>query len=389
MNPNATQAFTLTLDQSPAVTSAASTAFTVGTAGSFTATATGFPAPTLSESGMLPKGVSFNPSTGVLSGTSAAGTGGIYPVTITASNGISPNATQNFTLAVKDFSFGAITPVGIGVGGSASPSITVNSLGGFSSSVALSLSAPPAGVSASLSPTSVTPSGNSTLNLSLGPSVVASTFNLTVTGVSGSLNHTATATVTVTANTSTIANLIQQLLAAGCIDNSGIGNALTSKLSAAQSYINAGDSLDAINALTALKNQLNAQNGKHIVASCTIGGVSFSPATVLLTDTQSLIDSLRVGMLADPIIGYAVNSSGAGIPGATVTMTTSGGSVVTTATTDITGFYYFATTGGVLANSASYTIQITGFPAGYTSATPPASTFNWGGSGFTLNFTLY
>ena len=34
--------------------------------------ATGFPAPTLSESGTLPSGVTFNPATGVLSGTPAA-----------------------------------------------------------------------------------------------------------------------------------------------------------------------------------------------------------------------------------------------------------------------------------------------------------------------------
>ena len=37
----------------------------------------------------------------MLSGTPAAGTGGSYPITITASNGMSPNATQSFTLTVN------------------------------------------------------------------------------------------------------------------------------------------------------------------------------------------------------------------------------------------------------------------------------------------------
>jgi len=182
--------------------------------------------------------------------------------------------------------------------------------------------------------------------------------------------------------------VIQQLLNTGCIDNSGIGNALTSKLSTAQSYINAGDPLDAINTLTALKNQLSAQSGKHIAASCSIGRVTFNPATTLLQDVQSLIDSLRVGTLPDPITGYVVNSNGVGIPGTSVTMLSSGGTVVATATTDITGFYYFATTGGVLAVNANYTIEVSGFPGGFTSSTPAASTFTWGGSGLTFNFAL-
>ena len=87
--------------QAPAITSAQSTTFTVGTAGTFTVTATGSPTPTLSETGSLPAGVTFNTSTGVLSGTPASGTAGSYPITFTASNGVSPNATQSFTLTVN------------------------------------------------------------------------------------------------------------------------------------------------------------------------------------------------------------------------------------------------------------------------------------------------
>lgn len=100
LSPDASQSFTLTIDQAPSVTNATSTTFTVGAAGSFAATATGFPAPTFSESGTLPSGVSFNTSTGVLSGTPAAASGGSYPVVITATNGTNPNGTQNFTLTV-------------------------------------------------------------------------------------------------------------------------------------------------------------------------------------------------------------------------------------------------------------------------------------------------
>ena len=39
-------------------------------------------------------------ATGVLSGTPAAATGGTYPITFTAQNGVGTNATQSFTLTV-------------------------------------------------------------------------------------------------------------------------------------------------------------------------------------------------------------------------------------------------------------------------------------------------
>jgi hypothetical protein len=100
VSPNATQSFTLTVDSAPAITSGSSTTFTVGTPGTFTVTATGLPAPTFSESGALPSGVTLNSATGALSGTPGANSGGSYPITITAQNGITPNATQSFTLTV-------------------------------------------------------------------------------------------------------------------------------------------------------------------------------------------------------------------------------------------------------------------------------------------------
>ena len=39
--------------------------------------------------------------TATLAGTPAAGTGGTYPLTITATNGVLPDATQSFTLTVN------------------------------------------------------------------------------------------------------------------------------------------------------------------------------------------------------------------------------------------------------------------------------------------------
>ncbi|MGE5097610.1 MAG: putative Ig domain-containing protein, partial [Betaproteobacteria bacterium] len=97
----ASQNFTLVVNQAAAITSANATTFVIGAAGSFTVVASGFPTPTLTLTGALPSGVTFNTATGVLSGVPAAGTGGSYPLTFTALNGVVPNATQAFTLTVN------------------------------------------------------------------------------------------------------------------------------------------------------------------------------------------------------------------------------------------------------------------------------------------------
>ncbi|MEP7290092.1 MAG: SBBP repeat-containing protein [Chloroflexota bacterium] len=83
----------------PLITSTDHATFTVGSVGTFTVTATGNPAPTFSATG-LPAWATLNPTTGVLSGTPLNSVGSPFAVTITATNGVLPNATQNFTLTV-------------------------------------------------------------------------------------------------------------------------------------------------------------------------------------------------------------------------------------------------------------------------------------------------
>ena len=84
-----------------AITSLDSATFTVGTAGTFSL-ATGYPTPTFTlTSGFLPNGVTLSPQ-GMLSGTPAAGTVGLYPIIITASssNGAYASGTQVLNLMV-------------------------------------------------------------------------------------------------------------------------------------------------------------------------------------------------------------------------------------------------------------------------------------------------
>ena len=100
---NATQNFTLTVNEAPTITSGASATFAVAVSSSFTVTTDGFPTASISASGALPSGVIFvdqGDGTAVFVGTPAVGSEGTYSIVITASNGVSPNAVQNFTLTV-------------------------------------------------------------------------------------------------------------------------------------------------------------------------------------------------------------------------------------------------------------------------------------------------
>jgi uncharacterized repeat protein (TIGR01451 family) len=107
ISPAGSQNFVLTVNQAPAITSANAVAFTEGVADSFTVTTTGFPtgaSMAISSSGSLPGGVTFTDNgdgTATLAGTPAFGSANAYPLTLTANNGVSPQATQNFTLTVK------------------------------------------------------------------------------------------------------------------------------------------------------------------------------------------------------------------------------------------------------------------------------------------------
>jgi hypothetical protein len=85
----------------PAISGPSSATFAVGSPGSVGISATGFPVPTLTESGVLPAGITFvdnKNGTGTLSGTATAS--GIFPISFRAQNGVGSPATLAFTLTV-------------------------------------------------------------------------------------------------------------------------------------------------------------------------------------------------------------------------------------------------------------------------------------------------
>ena len=92
-------AYALTVGVAPMFTSGTSTTFTEGAYGTFSFAATGSPPPTFSETGTLPAGTSLSPD-GVLSGTPSSGGAGAYSISVTATNGVAPDAHQSFTFDV-------------------------------------------------------------------------------------------------------------------------------------------------------------------------------------------------------------------------------------------------------------------------------------------------
>ena len=201
VDPDATQDFQLVVLEPPIITSEDTDTFTVGQSGSFDVGATGYGtgadpnAISLSESGALPDGVTFTDEgdgVATLSGTPAARMAGTYDLTITASNGVRPDATQAFTLQVVDLP-GAPEVVEATAGvDSAAVSWGPPASDGDSPTLSYTVTASPGGQSATAggSATSATVSG-----LSAG---TAYTFDVSATNAVGPGKAAASNTVVVT-----------------------------------------------------------------------------------------------------------------------------------------------------------------------------------------------
>lgn len=123
---------------------------------------------------------------------------GSYNLSLIA-NGIPSNSIVVNVVPGPDFSLstnpGSVTVV---QGASGSSTITVNPLNGFNSSVSLSVTGLPTGVTAAFNPNSTTTT--STLTLTASGTAATGTSTLTITGVAGSITHTTTLGLTVSSS---------------------------------------------------------------------------------------------------------------------------------------------------------------------------------------------
>jgi len=157
---------------------------------------------TITISDSVPSGLSC----GSLSQSSVTGSGtstlscsstsqSVYTVTISATSGaITHTSTASFTFgAPPDFTLSASSPSSVNVGSSATSTITVSLINGFTNTLTLTTSVPSGLSCNSLSKTSFASSGTATVSCS---STIPATYSLTITGTSGALVHAATASFT-------------------------------------------------------------------------------------------------------------------------------------------------------------------------------------------------
>jgi kumamolisin len=170
----------------------------------------------LSASG-LPRGVtaSFSPASITAAGTSTLTLAvssttkpGEYPITVTGTSGALTKTTivsLNVIIAPSaNFALSAYpTAVLVVQGSSGTSTITSAVTGGFDSSISLSASGQPAGVTATFSPASITGPGTSTLTLAVASTTAIGTYSITVSGVSGTTTEITTLSLTVTLSGST------------------------------------------------------------------------------------------------------------------------------------------------------------------------------------------
>jgi Big-like domain-containing protein len=125
--------------------------------------------------------------------------------------GVAPNGIELHPVLDIIFNPGTQTPdfivstspstLSLAQGSSGTSKISTTVAGGFNSSISLSVSGLPSGVTASLSPTSIAAPGNGSSTLTFNASSTAATgaFNVTVTASGGGITHTATVALSVTA----------------------------------------------------------------------------------------------------------------------------------------------------------------------------------------------
>jgi len=126
---------------------------------------------------------------------------GVYPLTITASDGtLSHTASVSLevdAVPAADFTISAPASITVKRNSTGSEVVTISAVNGFTGVVSLSASNLPSLVTASFAPTSVTNSGTSTLTFTVDHRAAQGVYHVTGTGTSGLLVHSTSVTLTV------------------------------------------------------------------------------------------------------------------------------------------------------------------------------------------------
>lgn len=249
-------------------------------------------------------------------------------------------------------------------GSSTTFTISINSYNGFTGAVALSLGGLPNGVTANFSPTSVNVSGTSALTISTLQSTPLGTYVLTITGTSGSLNPSVSASLAV--GTSGSPNITSLSPTSG-----PVGTSVT--ISGANFGSTQGTSTVTFNGTTATPTSWSASS---IVApvptgattgsvAVTVGGVATNSVSFAVTTSAPSIATLNPTSGA---IGTSVTITGTNFGSTQGTSTVKFNGTIATPTswsttsivapvpTGATTGSVIVTVGGAASNGVSFTV---------------------------------
>jgi cellulose 1,4-beta-cellobiosidase len=297
-------------------------------------------------------------------------------------------------------------------GTSVGSSVTVSAFNGFNSTVNLTYSGLPSGVTASFNPASVTGSGGSTLTFTASTTATVSAATVTVTGTSGSIVETAKLTLTVTPRPEFTITVSPTTLSLPPNTNptvtltvtyvGGLTGSVSLSASGLPSGVQANFSPSSLNTSGTVVVNFNSQSSTpagtyNVLLTGTDGslvnsaaltltipptGFTIAPSatTVALTQGKTATDTITI----TPLSGFSgsVNLSAAGLPsgvtGVWGTNPTTGSSVLTlTATsTATTGAFTITITGtsGNITATTTFTLNVSS-PIGFT-LTSSASTLS-------------
>ncbi|GAA1398021.1 M4 family metallopeptidase [Catellatospora coxensis] len=190
-----------TVQRGSTVTTTVVTATTSGSAQTVNLTANGLPSGVTAS--FSPASVTSGGSSTLTLTASASAATGSAGVTVTGTGSATHSATYTVTVTSvpsgDDFSV-SLSPssASVAAGSSTSATVATATTSGSAQAVNLSVTGAPTGVTASVSPGSVTSGGGATLSVSVAAGTPAGMYPLTVTAAGTSATHTAVFTLTVT-----------------------------------------------------------------------------------------------------------------------------------------------------------------------------------------------
>jgi cellulose 1,4-beta-cellobiosidase len=285
-------------------------------------------------------------------------------------------------------------------GTTATDSVTVSSINGFSGAVALSISGLPAGVTATFSPTSVTGSAGTTLSFVATNTATVGAATVTITGTSGSITSSTTLTLTVSAepnftiSASPAAVSVPASTSGTASISIGYVGGLTGSVSLSASNLPSGVSANfspnSVNGTGSVSVSFFVQAGTaagttNVTITGTDGTISHS-VTVALTIPGTASPSFTIAPATSALtvtqgssIADTITVAGAGGFAGSVMLAVSGlptGVTATFGTNPTTGSSVLTLTTGSAAATGTFTLTITGTSGALTASSAVSLTIS-------------